>query len=249
MSRPFAPVAYAILNRYGLLLMSLDFLPADAGPGFAVGAAKPWTGRYPVSSGLFEVRPARMPRDVLPVFDDDLDCIVGYQRAFADRCHLFDLNGDMLGVWEAMTALPPPAERGSLMVVGGLWKANVRGMTALGLNGSGMALAPAMLAQLRSRFAALADTPLLYAEAAHARMSDPQRFVPVHILRLAMRHGERIAPPEGLKGVARYMIGLRIRQLPFMLDLVTAHAGATIVAFNYWRYADTSPVARSRGNP
>jgi hypothetical protein len=28
-----------------------------------------------------------MPRDVLPVFDDDLDCIVGYQRAFADRCH------------------------------------------------------------------------------------------------------------------------------------------------------------------
>jgi tryptophan 2,3-dioxygenase len=83
----------------------------------------------------------------------------------------------MLGVWEAMTALPPPEERDSLMVVGGLWKANVRGMTALGLNGSGMALAPAMLAQLRSRFAALADTPLLYAEAARARMSDPQRFV------------------------------------------------------------------------
>ena len=38
-------------------------------------------------------------------------------------------------------------------------------MTALGLTGSGMALAPAMLAQLRTRFAGLAERPLLYRRA------------------------------------------------------------------------------------
>ena len=95
--------------------MSLDLLPVNIGPDLAAGVTQPWTGRYPVSAGLFEIRPARLPRDVLRVFDDDLDCIIGYQRAFADRCHLFDLNCDMFGIWEAMPDLPPPEKRDSVM--------------------------------------------------------------------------------------------------------------------------------------
>jgi len=213
----------------------------------SAGAARTWTGRYAVSAGLFEIRPARIPSDVTPVFDDDLDCIIGYQRSFARRCHLFDLNGEMLSVWEDTRELPPPEKRDSLMVVGGLWKANVRGMTALGLYGSGLALAPTTLARLRNRFARLARAPLLFAEAAHARMSDAQRFAPVHILRLAMRHGEQHDPPPGLNGVSHYLARLQIRRLPFMLDLVTADKDTTIVRFEYWRYADALPATCNGG--
>jgi len=225
--------------------MLLDLPPANDAPDLTAGAARPWTGRYAVSAGLFEIRPTRMPCDVKPVFDDDLDCIIGYQRSFARRCHLFDLNGEMLSIWEDTTELAPPEKRDSVMVVGGLWKANVRGMTALGLYGSGMELAPTALAKLRNRFARLARTPLLYSEAAHASMNDAQRFVPVHILRLAMRHGEQHDPPPGPKGVSRYMARMLIRRLPFMLDLITADKDTMIVRFEHWRYADTLPVTRT----
>jgi len=177
----------------------------------------------------------------MPVFDDDLDCIIGYQRSFARRCHLFDLNGEMLGVWEDTRELPPPEKRDSLLVVGGLWKANVRGMTALGLYGSGMALAPTTLARLRNRFARLAQAPLLFAEAAHGSMSDAQRFAPVHILRLAMRHGEQHSPPPGQSGVSRYLARLFVRRLSFTLELITADKDTTVVRFDYWRYADALP--------
>ena len=43
------------------------------------------------------------------------------------------------------------------------------------------------------------------------------------------------------------MIRLRIRRLPFMLDLVTAQANTTIVGFEYWRYADALPATGSDG--
>ncbi|KAI3589790.1 hypothetical protein D9X30_5373 [Cupriavidus sp. U2] len=225
--------------------MSLELTPANAETGAETDAAalKTWTGRYAVSAGLFEVRPRYLPRDARPILDDDLDCIIGYHRRFGLRSHLYDLNGDMFSVAEDLSNLPPPEKRDPLMVVGGLWRANVRGVTAVGLTGTGATLATATLAQLRTRFARLAQSSLLYRGAALARMDDPQRFVPVHILRLAMRHGESVTPPPGLTRASRYLASMLIRRQPFMLDVVTANGNTTIVDFEYWRYADALPAA------
>ncbi|GJG96291.1 hypothetical protein [Cupriavidus pauculus] len=226
--------------------MSLELLPAstDIDPAMEADALRTWTGRYAVSAGLFEIRPCYLPRDTRPILDEDLDCIIGYQRRFGQRSHLYDLNGAMFSITEDCSPQAPPEKRDPLLVVGGLWRENVRGPTALGLTGTGAALAPAMLAQLRTRFASLAKSSLLYRNAAMTRMEDPQRLVPVHILRLAMRYGERIAPPSILKRAARYQVRMLIPRLPFILDLVTTNANTTIVDFEYWRYADTMP-ARS----
>lgn len=223
--------------------MSLELSPAHADIDPVTGAVllRTWTGRYAVSAGLFEIRPRYLPRDARPILDEDLDCIIGYQRRFGLRSHLYDLNGAMFSVAEDFSPQPPPDKRDPLLVVGGLWRENVRGPTALGLTGTGAAVAPAMLAQLRTRFANLGKSSLLYRDAAMTRMEDPQRFVPVHILRLAMRYGERIAPPSILKRAARYQVRMLIRRLPFILDVVTTHANTTIVDFEYWRYADTLP--------
>lgn len=225
--------------------MSLELIPANAetGAGTDVAALNTWTGRYAVSAGLFEVRPRYLPRDARPILDEDLDCIIGYHRRFGLRSHLYDLNGDVFSISEDLSLLPPPEKRDPLLVVGGLWRANVRGLTAVGLTGTGMTLASATLAELRTRFARLAQSSLLYRSAALARMDDPQQFAPVHILRLAMRHGESVAAPPRLARASRYLARMLIRRQPFMLDLVTLNGNTTIVDFEYWRYADGLPSA------
>ncbi|MGO4305946.1 hypothetical protein [Cupriavidus sp. RAF12] len=144
--------------------MSLDLLPSEYAAQLAIGAIRPWTGHHAGSASLFEVRPPHIPCDVRPVFDEDLDCIIGYHRVFRERCYLYDLTGDMAAIWEGMKDLPPPAQHDTLLVAGGLWAANVRGMTALGIAGSGVALAPTTLAQLRKRFAGLTQVPLHFTE-------------------------------------------------------------------------------------
>jgi hypothetical protein len=225
--------------------MSLELSSANAetGAGASPAALQTWTGHYAVSAGLFEIRPRYLPRDVRPILDEDLDCIIGYHRRFGLCSHLYDLNGDMFSVYEDLSTLPPPEKRDPLMVVGGLWRANVRGLTAVGLTGTGANFTPATLAQLRTRFARLAQSSLLYQGAALARMDDPQRFVPVHILRLAMRHGDAVAPPPGLCRASRYLSCMLIRRQPFMLDVVTLNGNTTIVDFEYWRYVDALPAA------
>lgn len=225
--------------------MSLELPPAlatsDSNPDAT--ALQTWTGRYAVSAGLFEIRPPFLARDARPVFDEDLDCIIGYHRRFGLRSHLYDLNGDMFAIWEDLTAIPAPEKRDPLLVVGGLWSENVRGVTPLGMTGTGATLAPSSLAQLRGRFAGLAKSTLLYWGAALARMNDTQRFVPVHILRLAMRHGDLAPAPSSLPRGARYLARMLIRRQAYMLDLVTANGNTTIVDFEYWRYADALPAA------
>ena len=226
--------------------MSLELPTLHTGTDARSEATAPrsWTGRYAASAGLFEIRPPYLARDARPIFDEDLDCIIGYYRRFGLRSHLYDLNGEMFSVWEDLSALPPPEKRDPLVVVGGLWRENVRGLTPLGLTGTGAALAPAMLAQLRTRFASLANASLLYWGAALARMENAQSFVPVHILRLAMRHGDPTPAPKTLPRGARYLTQMLIRRQPYMLDVVTANGNTTIVDFEYWRYADAMPTAR-----
>lgn len=207
--------------------MSLDLLPENADLA-STAAPRPWTGRYAVSAGLFEIRPRQLPCDVRPVLDDDLDCIIGYQRTFAYRSYRYDLNGNMLAVWEAMKDLSPPEKRDSVLVVGG--------HRCPDCADHGGAIAQAFR---RSRTLAAAVH-----RGTHRRMDDPERFLPVHILRLAMRHGERAAPPPGWPGATRYLVRMLIRRLPFTLDVVTANTDTVVVQFDYWRYADTLPDAR-----
>lgn len=54
-----------------------------------------WTGRNPVCAGWLEMRPVNVPRDARPLYDEDLDCVIGYRRTFAEVSFTYDLRGDM----------------------------------------------------------------------------------------------------------------------------------------------------------
>jgi len=203
----------------------------------ACAQALPWTGRYPAAAGIFEVRPRRLPCDALPVYDDELGCVIGYLRAHARRGQLMNLDGDVIAVWACHAFLPEPDMRDAVLVVGGLWTSRVRGMTPLDVIGSGAPVPPDAVGTLRQHFMALSQEPLFYTEPALARMQDRVHFVPVHILRLALRHGERLPPPAGLAGVARYSSLMWLRQVPHVLDVVTSADGLTVLRFEYWHYA------------
>ncbi|CAG2151382.1 hypothetical protein [Cupriavidus plantarum] len=203
----------------------------------ACAQARAWTGPYPAPAGIFEVRPRRLPCDALPVYDDELGCVVGYLRTHARRGQLMNLDGDVIAVWACNAFLPEPDLRDDVLVVGGLWTPRVRGMTPLGIAGSGAPVMPNAVSMLRQHFMALAQEPLFYTEAALARMQELAHFVPVHILRLALRHGDRLAPPAGLAGVARYSSLMWLRRVPHVLDVATSADGLTILRFEYWHYA------------
>lgn len=207
--------------------------------------ARAWTGRYPASAGMYEIRPRNLPRDVLPIYDEELDCIVGYQRAFARRCQLHDLNGEVIEVWACTAFLPEPDFRDSLLVIGGLWTTRVRGMTAAGVPGCGAPVTPTATSALRQHFMTLAQSPLFYTEAALARMQNRDTFVPVHIIRQAVRHGERLPTPPELGAVSRYSTIMWLRQMPCVLDVLTSNDGSTVLRFDYWHYLEMPPAAIS----
>ncbi|AEI77704.1 hypothetical protein CNE_1c23800 [Cupriavidus necator N-1] len=128
--------------------------------------ALPWTGRNPISAGWFEMRPARVPRDARPLYDEDMDCIIGYHRSFASVASTYDLAGAVVALDACVDA--DGAGRAPLLVAGTLWQARVRGMTRSGAEGEGLAAPATTLARLHGRFIALARQPLHFTLAALA---------------------------------------------------------------------------------
>ncbi|WP_432257560.1 hypothetical protein [Cupriavidus sp. TMH.W2] len=198
--------------------------------------ALPWTGRNPVSAGWFEMRPVRVPRDARPVYDEDMDCIIGYHRSFASVASTYDLAGQVA----AIDACPDEdgAAHAPLLVAGTLWQPRVRGMTRSGAEGEGLAAPSATLARLRGRFIALARQPLYFTLGALADMHEPIRFVPMHILRLAIRCGTRLAA-GGVAAVdtARFIAQITRRGVPTALELTLRPRDQTVLCVRTWPVA------------
>jgi len=162
-----------------------------------------WSGRSPISSGQFDVRPPNVPRTAKPIYDADLDCIIGYQTGLSGVFRTYDLEG-RVSVSERPLEAPLFDPFDVVFVIGGLWKAGVRQLTRAGVRGLGVTMGQVTLLGLRARFSALSKRPLRFAAAPLAHMQEEGRFVPVHILRLAIRYGKRTADPKGHRGIYRY---------------------------------------------
>ncbi|UIF85111.1 hypothetical protein [Cupriavidus sp. UYPR2.512] len=194
--------------------------------------ALPWTGRSPVCAGWFEMRSARVPRDARPVYDEDMDCIIGYHRSFASVAATYDLAGKVVALDACVDE--DGAERAPLLVAGTLWQPHVRGMTRSGAEGEGLAASATTLTRLRGRFIALARQPLHFTLAALADMQQPERFVPLHILRLAMRCGTRLAAATDM---ARFVAPITRRGVPTALELTLRPRDHTVLRVRTWPVA------------
>ncbi|SOY47618.1 conserved hypothetical protein [Cupriavidus taiwanensis] len=200
--------------------------PASLEPGL------PWTGRNPVSPGWFELRCARVPRDARPVYDEDMDCVIGYYRRFASVASVYDLTGGVVTL--DACADQDGRTRAPLLVAGSLWQPRARGVTRLGAEGEGLAAPAATLARLRGRFIALARQPLHFTPAALADMCEPERFVPLHILRLAIRCGARLAAAAD---TAHFTAPITRRGVPTALELALRPRDHTVLCVRTWPVA------------
>ncbi|NOV27573.1 hypothetical protein E5S69_29210 [Cupriavidus necator] len=192
--------------------------------------ALPWTGRNPVSPGWFEMRSARVPRDARPVYDEDMDCVIGYHRRFAAVAATYDLIGGVVTL-DACTD-DEGSTRAPLLVAGALWQPRAHGVTRLGSEGEGLAAPAGTLAWLRGRFIALARQPLHFSPTALADMCEPEQFVPLHILRLAIRCG---APPAA--DTARFIAQITRRGIPTALELKLRPRDHTVLCLRTWPVA------------
>jgi hypothetical protein len=183
------------------------------------------------------MRSARVPRDARPVYDEDMDCVIGYHRSFASVASTYDLAGAVVALDECPHE--DGAARALLLVAGTLWQPHVLGMTRSGAEGEGLAAPAATLARLRRRFIALARQPLHFTLAALADMHEPDRFVPLHILRLAIRCGTRLAAGGGIAAAdaARFIAPITRRGVPAVLELTLRPRDHTVLRVRTWPMA------------
>jgi hypothetical protein len=190
--------------------------------------------RKPGGAGLFDARPPGVPFDAKPIYDADLDSVIGYQREVAGVLRVYTLDGHV-SVSERPLEAPLIDPLDTLFIVGGLWKTGLRGLTEWGMKGVGASLGRATLFGLRTRYYALMERPLRFAAAPLAHMAEAGRYVPVHILRLAIRYGKRIPDPKGHAGVSQFAYPIMRNGAHYLLEVVVRESDYTVLHFAYKR--------------
>lgn len=207
----------------------MSALPTYTGdePSYSWDASK-----KPKAGGLFDARPPGVPFSAKPIYDADLDAVIGYQQEIAGVSRIYTLDGHVsLSEKPLESPLIDPLD--VLFIVGGIWRAGLRGITEWGVKGVGSAIGRATLFGLRTRYYALMERPLRFAAAPLAHMAESGRYVPVHILRLAIKYGKRIPDPKGHAGVFQYTYPMMRNGSNYMLEVVVRESDYTILHFAY----------------
>ncbi|MBB5505941.1 hypothetical protein [Paraburkholderia atlantica] len=191
-----------------------------------------WNGRNPGGTALFDARPPTVPRNAKPIYDENLGCIVGYKQEAAGVFRIYTLDGAVSWSEKPLEApLIDPVDL--LFVVGGVWTAGARGITRAGIRGIGSAIDRTTLFGLRTRYRALMQRPLRFAAKPLAHMGNPGRYVPVHILRLTLKYGKRVADPAGHTGVFQYTYPIPRNGTAYTLEVVVRESDYTVLHFAY----------------
>lgn len=208
---------------------------------------------------VFEIRLDTIPLDAQPIWDDDLRAIVGFRRERFGLYTIYGLDGAV--VEEGERGLEQPLiDPIDLMFLGpGLLRLVGKTVTTAPrvLAGGAAMLAgktilrPATIATLRMLMRSLYLGELRFAASALRHMGERGRYVPIHILRLAIRHGRREADPGGAANAWRYVIRMKrqffegaeaaanagrtegIRTVEYELEVVVRHTDNTILHFLY----------------
>lgn len=202
--------------------------------------------------GEFWILPPGVERDVEPVFDEEDTQVVVAFRTRGSVTKIFDLEGKLISISEPPleTPLLDPIDllAGGLTslgrgILGGGARSTIRGTAvrgaATGLSRAGVSLTIRMLGQhvttaARGAYRAIRFRGLLnFTATTAARMADPTRRVPHHILKLAIRFGSRSPDPQGVAGAFRYMIPMVRNGQTYTLEVIIREADQTVLHFLY----------------
>jgi hypothetical protein len=205
--------------------------------------------RQPVGD-YFQVSKAPIPMGAVPIVDDDRDTVVGYRRVVEGNTWTCDLEGHLLSIEEPGLGTPLIDPLDAIFIVGAIGRIAVRGAFRAGLGVAeeiaGEAAAGAVRSTvgmtLRFAFRRLVQRELRFTATTAARMADPARYVPIDILKLAVRYGARDADPQGVAGAFRYTVPMlkaakRLGEPPrrYVLRVIVRERDWTILHFHYDR--------------
>lgn len=216
------------------------------------GTERSWeiSSSSPVPDHLFEIRPANLPSEAKPIYDDALGVCVGYSwESVTGVWHIFDVTGQAVGIEEAPLE-HPLFDPFDLILLGAAFVklvrsgfAAARGVLAeQGATALVKRFAQRVLPQLRVRLNGLSAHKLKFTETSARHMANPGRRVPLHILHLAIRFGKRTADPQKVTGVFRYEIPMTrlvkrgtvyVRETK-TLEVVVRESDWTILHFMYF---------------
>jgi hypothetical protein len=206
--------------------------------------AFPWSGASPEPGVPFVVRPPGLPVAAVPLYDDDLQAVVGFRWESATGVYrVYDLNGEFVSMYEEPLQTPLLDPIDLIFIFGGIFRAAVRGATgaatrtalAGGMRGLVVTLGEGAVAALRASMRRLLETDLKFTATTAARMAAKGRHVPVHILKLAIRHGKRIPDPQGIAGAFEYTVPMVRNGVGYTLKVVLREADNTVLHFHYFR--------------
>ena len=195
---------------------------------------------------VFEVRSSHIPATAMPIYDDDLKAVVGYRYESATGVYrLLDLDGNVVGMEEKGLETDPIDAIDLLFFIGGLFRAIGKGaVTGVARTASRVAatsaarlttksLAAAVVGGMRTAFEGLSARSLKFTTMTAARMAAQGRYVPIHVLHLALKYGKRAADPQGAKGAFLYTIKMLKNGKEYVLDVVVRESDWTILHFLY----------------
>ena len=220
-------------------------------PGFPQSERPFYSGLEPVvpfteltpspSKGIFELRSNNIPSDAVPVFDEDIGAVVGYRQERFGVFKTFDLNGDLVDIQE-LPLEKPLLDPIDLITIGGIVAVSVRKALQAGgiLFSAGTAgrkaielLSQSTVQSLRAVLRRAATGTLKFTATTAARMGDKNRYVPVHILKMAIRYGRRVPDPQGVRGASMYRIPMLRNGRRFTLEVVIRDRDRTVLHFLY----------------
>ncbi|MEI7867089.1 MAG: hypothetical protein WCI11_04290 [Candidatus Methylumidiphilus sp.] len=195
---------------------------------------------------IFDLRPPEMPVGAVPVFDDELCAVVGYRHECTTGVYrLYDLEGKIIGMEEKGLETPLFDPLDLIFFAGGIFRGigkgvvtgtvrtapKVAALTATRL--SARVLAISVVGAMRTAFKGLSVRSLKFTATTSLRMVTKGRYVPQHILHLAIKYGKRAADPQGIKGAFLYTTKMFRNGTEYTLEVVVRESDWTIFHFLY----------------
>lgn len=224
-------------------MSTLVYSGTEAGKPLAVSALG-------ISGAAFAVAVPSLPHGARPIIDDQSGECLGFVHEGAKNIwRIFDLSGQYVGIEEAPLETPLFDPYDLILIGPAVVKLMRAGFSTAARLATGRAAAAAtskitsrVFPLLRSRLQGLSVKRLQFTETTAKHMANPGRFVPVHILHLAIKHGKRVADPQKVAGVFRYEIpmsrfvkrGTTFVREPKTLEVVVRESDWTILHFMYY---------------
>ncbi len=193
------------------------------------------------SKGIFEFRSSGIPSDATPMFDEDIRAVIGFRQERFGVFKTFDLNGDLVDIQE-LPLEKPLLDPIDLITIGGIAAISVRKAFQAGniFLSTGVVgrkaieiLSQGTLQSLRAIFRRTTTDTLKFTATTAARMSDRNRFVPVHILKMAIKFGRKSPDPQRVQGATMYTIPMVRNGRRFTLEVVVRNRDKTVLHFLY----------------